>query len=74
MSNWKKSLVVLKPILIAKIEEAVNEADNEVTRDHKDYFPWIGDCTYEIMADAAIAVLQGIGDSQDFLESEGLLE
>jgi len=66
---------VLKPILMKKIEEAVEQTDNEMGNGSEGYLlPWLGKDYQSIMADAAIAVLRGMQDAQDYLAEEGLLE
>lgn len=37
-------------------------------------FPWIGRNCYGIMAKAALAVLHGMEDSQEYLREDGQLE
>ena len=66
--DWQ---IQLKPILIEKIKEAINEANDKLEINKKyGTFPWIGDNCYQIMADAAICVLRGMQDHQDFVENE----
>jgi len=56
-----------KPHLVAAIKQTVDDACEEID------FPWIGDETYEIMADAAIAVLRGMFDGEKYMRDDGVL-
>lgn len=67
----KQWQIELEPILRKKIEEAINEADSNLGQN--DSFPWIGDFCYQIMADAAISVLRGMQDAENFMLDERML-
>lgn len=67
MKKWQQ---ILQPILVNKIAEAVDLANDEMGTD---VFPWIGGNCYEIMTDAAICVLRGMQDAEDYMENEGML-
>lgn len=40
----------------------------------RDGSPYVGEKTFELMADACLAVLFAVDDIQDFLHDEGLLK
>ena len=69
-------IAILKPILIEKIEEAINETDDKLNllEDNNIHFPWLGEDIYCIMADAIINILRGLDGSQEFMIKEGLLK
>jgi hypothetical protein len=72
MKHWR---IQLKPILVQKIEEAINKTDDILGKaDSKKLFPWLGDNCYEILADAAINVLVGMEDMEKYLKDNGMLE
>lgn len=64
--NWQDEL---KPILVRKIGEAMIAEELEDV-----LFPWIGDNCFRIMADAAIAVLRGMKDAQNYLREQDQLK
>jgi len=69
-------IAVLKPILIEKIEEAINEIDDKLNllKDNNVHLPWLGENSCCIMADAIINILRGLNDSQEYMIKEGLLK
>ena len=46
--------------------------ENEAS--HEENVPYIGARTFDLMADAAMSVLEGIDDIQAYFESEGMLK
>ena len=64
--NWQD---YLKPILVEKIDEAMNSKEMEDI-----LLPWIGNDCYRIMADAAITVLRGMEDMETYLKEEGYID
>lgn len=71
MKSWR---VELKPILVQKIEEAMNETDSKLDPGKDKPFPWLGTNCYEILADAAINVLVGMEDMEEYLKEDGMLD
>jgi hypothetical protein len=52
--------------LAIAIQSVLNAADDIP-------LPWVGDSIHTIMAEAALAVLRGIADSQDYLRDNDML-
>jgi hypothetical protein len=69
MADQKKAIKKLRKSLAATIEQWSN--DNCETDEWVDGFgSYVGHHTSELMADAAMAVLEGVKDIQDFLKEE----
>lgn len=68
--NWEREL---RPILIEYIEKAMSETIINAADSVSIIYPWVGDKCHEIMADAAICVLRGMEDMEEFLRKDGLL-
>ena len=51
------------------IRQAMDSATQSDT-----FYPWLGENIYEIMAKAAICVLEGMEDEETYLIQEGKLE
>ena len=66
-------IIKLKPKLVKKIEDAINETDDELQSENTK-FPWLGENCYHILADAVINVIRGMQDSQDYMEREEMLK
>lgn len=61
---------------IGRAKVSLTTAIDRWIEDEADFikFPWMGHNVAAIMAGAAIAVLIGVSDTQDYLSKEGLLK
>jgi cell division septal protein FtsQ len=72
MYQWEDRLRVK---LTEYVEQAVAEVDEHfMDSEGQAVFPWVGDNVFRLMADAAITVLKGIEDTQEYLIEDGQLE
>ena len=60
-----------KNILRTTLTQAINEWWDKLELDEP--LPYVGDNIAELMASAAVAVLLGVADAQDFLYQEGFI-
>ena len=72
MYDWEDRLRIE---LIDGIEAAIGKVgDHYMSEEGRAIFPFYGDNTTRLMAQAAITVLQAIADTQDLLKEDGLLD
>jgi hypothetical protein len=60
--------------LIEGLARVIGDWLDSDQRPHPEGFPWVGDNIAPIMAEAAIAVLRGMTDSQAYLRREKMLK
>ena len=67
--NWEANL---RPLLKKAIGRAIDDA--QVIDYQNIIFPWIGDNCVSIMTDAAICVLRGMEDMENYVEGNNELK
>lgn len=60
--------------LKVSLTQAIESWWDRVSKESGDSLPFVGDNVYEIMAAAALLVLVGIADTQDYLHNEEILK